>query len=786
MPMLSFDHPIRMSHLLFTIFLWFALVSTDAQAQLLPGVTFDSRQFRIEQIGDDHLRLIGEVEIDGEGYQFFADQVDLFPSEARLVAIGNVVYVGDGGRVAAERAEFDTEDLTATFYNASGSVNIAEEEIDRSMFGAHEPDMLFYGETIEKLGPRIYRLTKGGFTSCIQPTPRWQMTSNTLTLNLERHVRLTNSILEVKGVPVFYLPVMYYPIPDDDRATGFLMPMYGASTFRGNSLSNAFFWAAGRSHDATFYHDWFTKTGQGTGAEYRYTLGQGNGNLRTYFLDERETTETIGGVERDFPARRSYELRGNARHQIGPNLTARAQIDYFSDVTVQQQYQTNIFEASRSDRNMSANIAGAWGLYQLSGTFDYNETFFGDRESALWGGGPRITFDQSAREVPFTPFYFSLNSEYVKLLRSSTITLNPHSIAGGELEEITIDSGLNRFDVNPVLQIPFTRWPFLTINSSVAWRGTYWTESLSNDVRPTVQVEEGIGRSFLEVQSLITGPSFVKVWDTPDSGYAERMKHVIEPWISLQRVTIVDDFDRIVQIEGTDAILGGSTQVSYGINNRIYAKQSEGGQPGIAREILNVAVMQSYYTDARAAEFDRRFRTSFNRTPPSHYSPVSVLVRAEPTRTLSASMRTEYDARYRALRTISAEGTVGLGDWIQTSVGWSQRRFIEGLSGFNDRNGLDHYLNSVTSMRTKNNTVGGAYSFYYDVLRDHYLQQRVIVYYNAQCCGISGEFQSFDFVGLGSRARVPKDNRFNLSFTLAGLGTFANVLGAFGLGQGQR
>ena len=198
--------------------------------------------------------------------------------------------------------------------------------------------MLFYGETIEKLGPRIYRLTKGGFTSCIQPTPRWQMTSNTLTLNLEGHVLLTNSILEVKGVPVFYLPVMYYPIPDDDRATGFLMPMYGASTFRGNSLSNAFFWAAGRSHDATFYHDWFTKTGQGTGAEYRYTLGQGEGNLRTYFLDERETTETIGGVEQDFPARRSYELRGNARHQIAPNLTARAQIDYFSDVTVPVSY----------------------------------------------------------------------------------------------------------------------------------------------------------------------------------------------------------------------------------------------------------------------------------------------------------------------------------------------------------------------------------------------------------------------------------------------------------------
>ena len=36
-----------------------------------------------------------------------------------------------------------------------------------------------------------------------------------------------NAVVEVKDVPVFYLPVLYYPIQEDDRATGFLMPMYG-------------------------------------------------------------------------------------------------------------------------------------------------------------------------------------------------------------------------------------------------------------------------------------------------------------------------------------------------------------------------------------------------------------------------------------------------------------------------------------------------------------------------------------------------------------------------------
>ena len=122
---------------------------------------------------------------------------------------------------------------------------------------------------------------------------------------------------------------------------------------------------------------------------------------------------------------------------------------------------------------------------------------------------------------------------------------------------------------------------------------------------------------------------------------------------------------------------------------------------------------------------------------------------------------------------------------VRTTGGWSQRRFVEGLRGFDDPDRLDHYLNSFTTVRNRENTLGGAYQFNYDILRDRFLQQRVLVYYNAQCCGVSVEYQTFDFSGLGSRAPVPRDRRFNVSFTLAGLGTFANVFGAFGAGGNQ-
>ena len=97
------------------------------------------------------------------------------------------------------------------------------------MFGTQEPDVYFYGETLQKLGEQKYKITRGGFTTCVQPTPRWELTSRSVTLNLEHYAILTNSLFKVKGVPVLYMPIFYYPVQKDDRATGFLIPTYGSS-----------------------------------------------------------------------------------------------------------------------------------------------------------------------------------------------------------------------------------------------------------------------------------------------------------------------------------------------------------------------------------------------------------------------------------------------------------------------------------------------------------------------------------------------------------------------------
>ncbi len=60
------------------------------------------------------------------------------------------------------------------------------------------------------------------------------------------------------------------------------------------------------------------------------------------------------------------------------------------------------------------------------------------------------------------------------------------------------------------------------------------------------------------------------------------------------------------------------------------------------------------------------------------------------------------------------------------------------------------------------------------------IQQRLTGFYNAQCCGLSFEYQTYNLSGISSSIAIPVDRRFFMSFTLAGLGNFSPFNGALG------
>jgi len=736
----------------------------------------------------DHLKLTGDVELelDGGATKISADQVDIYYSRNLMVATGNVTLTTRTQRISADSLEFDLETKLGTFHHASGNARIKDDPLNpllgpvagaapattptpatvSNQFGSSEPDVLFYGETIEKIGDRKYRITNGGFTTCVQPEPRWQLLSGTVVLNIDHYAMLRNMVMNVKGVPLFYLPVLYYPINKDDRATGILMPVYGSSTLRGQTISNAFFWAINRSQDATVMYDWFSKTGSGIGGEYRYVMSPtSTGEFRTYYLSEKpvETTDAAGNTS-NVAGRKSFELRGSGAQDLPWHLRARGRVDYFSDITVQQAYNTNIYDASRRSRYFGGSVSGNWKAYSVTGSLDQNQYFFNSTDSTTSGSMPRINFTRGEQPIAGTPIYVGVGTEYVSLVRKT-------ETGTGDAAAL-LDTGLSRLDLAPSIRYGFTKIPYFNVNTSLAWRYTWWSESLSPE--DGLQVAAPIYRTYYDMQARIVGPIFTRIWNTENNFYAEKYKHTIEPWVNLQRVTNFENRDEIVQLDATDSIYGGTTRVTFGINNRIYAKhRAEGGR---AREILNVQIQQTYYSDERMSTVDPAYSTSFGSQRPQKLSPVSLAARFTPNEQIGGSFNTSYNTYVNAFLNYAAIGTYAYHESLQVSGGWNQRRYVPGLVGYDNPAYASHFLSADAVFKINKSRFGGAVSFNYDLKNDYFLQSRYVGFYNAQCCGFSFEYQTYDF-GSAIYNGVNKDKRFSFAITLAGLGSFSPFFG---------
>jgi LPS-assembly protein len=747
-------------------FAWCAAARPAHAQTSTPGGCKVAQNLRVIQIERNHIIAEGSADtpaqIDCDDLQLMADHLESFQDDGRVIATGNVVYVSGKNRISAERMEFNTKTRTGTFYNAWGTANVRD-KADPGMFGTQEPDAFFRGEEIQKIGPKKYRILRGYFTTCVQPTPRWAIGAQSITLNLDDYALLKNAILRVKNVPMFYLPAFYYPIQDDNRATGFLMPIYGSTSARGQSITNQFFWAISRSQDATIEHDWFSKTGQQLGGEYRYILAPGSeGNSQFTFLNEHPTKYAqANGTEVQYPGTRSYSLVGDMTQRLPLRLRARANANYYTSIVTRQRYQQNITQSTNRTRRFGGNLSGAWSDLSLSVTADRNDYFNNATSFQTNGSMPRVTITRNESAFKGWPIYFGVNGEYVTLVRNVTRD-----------DVKTSDQGLTRFDVSPSVRVPFTKLQFFTVNSSVSWRGTYWTESL--DKPNGVQVENGIGRTYVDFTSRLTGPVFNRIFNRPD----RKFKHVVEPTLTIQHITAIDNFERIVRLEGADYTVGGVTQYNYGLSNRLYAKRDT------SREVLSVTLSQKYYTQAKAAQFDQLVQSGFGTTSPSNFGPVVLQVRGSPTDLIQGSFRSEFDSKTHSVRSLAGSGIFNVSDWLQTTAEWSQRRYIPTVLGFNNPDAATNYLNAGATFRKPGNRLGGSYAFNYDLRRDNFLQQRYTAYYNSQCCGVAIEYQTYNLEGSFVSYGINQDRRFNLSFTLAGVGTFSNLFGAFG-GQGR-
>ena len=536
---------------------------------------------------------------------------------------------------------------------------------------------------------RNTRSCDGAFSTCVQPTPRWEVVvGQSATLNLDDYALLKNSVFRVKGVPLMYLPLFYYPIQDDDRATGFLIPTYGASTVSGQSLSNAFFWAISPQPGC---HVRPRLVLEGRSADGRRIPLHGErritGQRAIILVSMRRRWKPPHGVTTT-SSRRSYQITGGMTQRIGGRIRARANADYVSDLAPDQLYQQNVYRATPEHAQLRRQRHRQLDAIRSQRHARPDRRLLSRRQPIRPTAACRasISIGPSAA-IGKSPFYFGAGGEYV--------TLHPQD---GSRRRSRFRIRVSPGSISRRRCASRSRsWPFLTVNSTIGVA----RHLLDREPRQrAARSDEPIGRQYFDLHSRMTGPVFSRIFNAGETGRPEaQARHragLRDPPAHGHRRLRSDRSARVAPITSS-ATSGRSPTVS-----------TTASTPRGRRRVKSStsALNQSYYTDARAAQYDQKYQSSsYNATPPSKFRALALTVRAAPTERLQGDFRTEWDPTVQDAEDLRRQRQHQHRQVLQASAGWSRPALhSRTCRDTTIRRSANHYLNASANWHTPNNT----------------------------------------------------------------------------------
>ncbi len=198
-----------------------------------------------------------------------ADRVTV-TADGRLIAEGNVVAYYDGTRLSAARITYDQNadnliiEGPILIVAPDGTILTADRadldpQLENGLLrGARlvlDQQMQLAANRIERVDGRFSALRQVAVTSCQvcgTRAPLWEIRAESVVHDEQaRQLYFENATLRIRGVPIFWLPLMRLPDPTLERATGFLIPSIRTTDQLGVGLRAPYFITYGDSRDLT-------------------------------------------------------------------------------------------------------------------------------------------------------------------------------------------------------------------------------------------------------------------------------------------------------------------------------------------------------------------------------------------------------------------------------------------------------------------------------------------------------------------------------------------------------
>jgi LPS-assembly protein len=712
--------------------------------EALPDGEIRVRAGNQEQVSKGSYKFRDFVDIRLGDMRIQADRADVDEIEKpdgtkghKVVAESNVVFLRGEERLSGERLEID-DSGRGTFFDALGFV---------------EPGVFVEGKKIERLDDKTYRVDGGGtFTSCAQPNPRWTFSASSARIEVNDKIVAKNAVFKIKSVPILYLPVVYYPIRDDQRSTGFLFPHVGNSSTKGFNVGAGFFWAMGRSFDQTLYADHYSRIGWGFGHEFRYLQdAPSRGVFKTYVFN------TDGSAPWD------WDLDWNALQVLPGKVKATVNVRQYSDLLFQQRFQDNFNFATTRTKRSAFSLQRSFGADVLQVSADQTDTYFGE-DTRVQGHVPSVTL----RHFP-------------KQIGKSGIVVGYEARADGLKTGFAEESDTYwRFDVAPEVSRPVSG-SYITVTPQIRYRYTHYQTSYAIDADGASDlVGNPLDRSFVEGSLDLRGPNFSRVFSAPGGAYSERFKHVIGPEINWTYRTRVNDFNLIPKFDGVDWFLG-TNEVNYGIVQRFLAKRPGASGRSVPYEFLTWRVSQTYYVQISEGQsnFDPNYSSSAYGPGggSEHLSPLLSRFRLRPLPGFSVDQTLEYDVNFKQIRRSSVYMNMS-GSRFNLTGGWS--RSVRLAEKEEDRLVVANSLRGGGGLQIVPGKLRLDGAADYDFVNKYFWHMNARLRYDVQCCGFTVEGIRYNFNGRDER-------QFRFSIELANVGSIGSFLGGDqgGIGGGR-
>ncbi len=232
--------------------------------------------------------------------QFWFDQART-NSENQTEFMGNVHIIGDQINTQSDYARYEDATDTAIL---TGNVSVLLPEallsgnnalvypdqdyahLKDSQFVLADRDIHGTADEMQRQNESILVARDMEFTRCAPSVNQWSISSSELTIDNEQHIaKAWHSTLNIKGVPVMYVPYISFPL-NDQPMSGFLTPTFSSG------FTIPYYFHLAPNYDDTVAVSYSTDLGVIIQNQFRFLTKEHNGtNAFSYQLTDVESGE---------------------------------------------------------------------------------------------------------------------------------------------------------------------------------------------------------------------------------------------------------------------------------------------------------------------------------------------------------------------------------------------------------------------------------------------------------------------------------------------------------------